>query len=707
MRYVLFVCVLSCLRLSLTAQVDTDSLLALAAAIPEENNRAAQLDTWVAGRKLSEFTRPAPLFEARLALAKRAGDFQKELLTAIGLIHACNYTGHFGRADSLSLHYVAEVDRAERPRVRAMLYYEAAKTAYFGQNYRLSIAYDSSALAIIPLIDDVHERDSLRVRAMNYLGQAFNSSGQFVPAALTFTDAIDAARATGQDSSLMLELYTGLGIIYSQIGLYDRAVDYLDRSAVYGADLPAGSKAVAQVNIGRNLLLVGDYAGARDRYLRAARYPVASNERVHIYPYVYNGLVEAHYRSGDRDSVNHYYGLFSQMLREYPDESGGGGFLYRQSTWLHQLENDRLELAEKTGLSLLQEARKSNDPADLMLYTELLAITYRKKNDFERADALTRELMVRKDSVQSANRSNALLLHYNQFETKEKENEILRLDAERERVTARQRQFQLVAGLLALLLLMGGYFFVKLRTARRKLAGQNEQLSRLNATKDRFFSIIAHDIRNPIVALQTADWQVGRLYEQGREKEIREAVSSISETAGRLSGLLDNLLQWALSQSDAIKLKQERIPLAPQVAEIVELYQPAASAKSITLVNRVDKATEVFADPNALQTILRNLVGNAVKFSGGQEPSVVTLSYRLEDGMDVVVVQDQGPGVREDVRRQLFELHRQSGTTGRRTYGTGLGLILCRDLAELHGGKLSLESEEGKGAEFSVWLPAR
>lgn len=691
----------------LIAQLNTDSLLQLAAGIQQPADRAAQLDDWVAGRSFTDFTDPVALFQARVELAAQRGDVQQEMVAAVDLIKVSNAAGDFARADSLSFHYVATAEQVETPQTRAQLYHEAAKAAYYAQQHALAIRYDSSALVLLPLLETQAERDAFEVRVRSFLGQALSSSGQFVPAAMMMTDAIDLARATEQDSSLLIELYTGLGIVYSQIGLYDRAVQYLDRSTEYSSGMSPGNQVVAEVNTGRNLLLVGNYPAARDRYRKCLRYPLTTPETIATGPYIYNGLVESYYRLGDRDSVNHYYNRYQELLSQHPDQADVNGFLYKQSTWLHHLVNGRLTAAETVGRELLDGARQSNDPADLLLYTEWLAATYRAKKDFERADALTRELMIRKDSVQSANRNNALLLYYNQFETKEKENEILRLNVEQERITARQRLFQTAAGLLALLLLTGGFFFFKLRAARRKLAQRNDELSRLNATKDRFFGIIAHDLRNPIVALQMADRQVGQLYEKGWEAEVREVVGNISDTAGRLSGLLDNLLQWALSQSDAIELKREPLLLAAAAADIVGLYQPAAAYQNITLENTINETTTILADPNALQTILRNLVGNAVKYSGGQEATTtVTLAHHREGEMDVISVRDQGPGLSDDVRDQLFQLHRKSGTTGRRTHGTGLGLILCRDLAELHGGRISVASEAGKGATFSVWLPA-
>jgi len=125
----------------------------------------------------------------------------------------------------------------------------------------------------------------------------------------------------------------------------------------------------------------------------------------------------------------------------------------------------------------------------------------------------------------------------------------------------------------------------------------------LNATKDRFFSIIAHDLRNPIVALSTAGHQVNKLLERGKTDTLKRVVGNVSETTSRLNGLLDNLLKWALSQSKDIALNKERLSLQQLIHGQLDLYRPAANEKGIALKNKVGEDIMVTADNDALQTI--------------------------------------------------------------------------------------------------------
>ncbi|MEM9526290.1 MAG: HAMP domain-containing sensor histidine kinase [Bacteroidota bacterium] len=685
-------------------QLSADSLLRVAEALPTDEARYEFLQDMVTGDSYEKLDNPVPLILRQIAIAKRQELPQKEYLLAADLISVANFHGQFGIADSFSFAYAQVAEQAEAPIIRVRLNHFAAKAAFFNQRYVEGIKYDSLALRDVGMVEDTTQRQRLFHEIHNYLGKMFNASGQFIPAVTVLNDGIEAFQPGVMDSAILLEMYTELGIVYSQIGLYERAVEYLDRQEGFSRFMSPVYQAQAQVNIGRNLLLAGKYSAAINRYLTANKIEQDERQNIIVKPYVFNGLIESYYRLNQVDSVNHYFKAFTRLL-EQEEEGGINNFLYRQSSWLHAIINGRLREAEQTGLSLYQEALSQNDPADQILYTEFLADTYRKKGDYQQAEAYTSNLMEMKDSVQSANRNNALLLFYNQFETQEKEKEILRLDAERAQVSASRRLFQTVAGLLGLLLMVGGWFYYKLRSARQQLSVQNEELSQLNATKDRFFSIIAHDLRNPIAALETADNQVTTLYERGKTESVKRVVSSISQTAGRLNGLLDNLLKWALSQSSAISLKKTRLPLAEIIDDNFALYQPAADAKGIQLEHEVPSSVDITADRDALHTILRNLVGNAVKFSPSGSATSIMISHRTEGNRDIITVQDQGPGITPAVQAGLFRLNQGEQQEGRRKSGTGLGLILCKDLTELHGGGISVASEAGQGTAFSIWLP--
>ncbi len=279
--------------------------------------------------------------------------------------------------------------------------------------------------------------------------------------------------------------------------------------------------------------------------------------------------------------------------------------------------------------------------------------------------------------------------------------------AERESSLLAQRNqlYLALAGALLLLLLIGSVLFLKLRSARQQLAAQNLQLSNLNATKDRFFGIIAHDLRNPIVALQSADMQIGHYANKNDIGNVKKVAGLVGDTTRNLGRLLDNLLSWALSQQGVLPYHPETVNLAEITDEVIELFLPATLAKKIELAADIHSADTVFADRNSLHAILRNLVGNAIKFTprGGK----VLISAVTKKKKIYLTVEDDGIGISSDKVADIFQpsVGSSFGTDGEK--GTGLGLTLVQELTALNKGSISVDSSSGKGSAFTIVLPTQ
>ncbi|MDX2282675.1 MAG: HAMP domain-containing sensor histidine kinase, partial [Bacteroidia bacterium] len=254
-------------------------------------------------------------------------------------------------------------------------------------------------------------------------------------------------------------------------------------------------------------------------------------------------------------------------------------------------------------------------------------------------------------------------------------------------------------GLLAVLL-VGGLLYRQLFAARKQLQRQNIQLRDLNATKDTFFGMIAHDLRNPISALEGVGEQMAYFLGRQDDAKLRRLADRVDTTARQLSALLDNLLSWALLQMGAIPCHPAANRLREVAAEAVALYQPAAEAKGVALALDIPEHLEVLADPNALHTILRNLISNALKFTpaGG----MVRLNASSRDGRVYFEVNDTGVGISAEQLQRIFvpEYRSTRGTAGEK--GSGLGLVLCRELVDRNLGTLEARSEAGRGAQFVV-----
>jgi signal transduction histidine kinase len=238
------------------------------------------------------------------------------------------------------------------------------------------------------------------------------------------------------------------------------------------------------------------------------------------------------------------------------------------------------------------------------------------------------------------------------------------------------------------------------KAAARQLEAQAVELRGLNQMKSRILSIIAHDLRSPLAGLtsmlEIAD--AGML----SEEEFRELIPMISRSVDDASALLENLLTWSLGQLDGQLIRRERFDLSILAGADLPPFEKKASDKGVQLVNRLTEGAWVDADRNMISLVVRNLVGNAVKFC--RRDDRITLETRAHEGALILTVTDTGVGMKPEVLRQLFgfDLVSQLGTEQER--GTGLGLKLCHDFVLKNGGEIWAESELGKGSRFHVRL---
>ncbi len=235
----------------------------------------------------------------------------------------------------------------------------------------------------------------------------------------------------------------------------------------------------------------------------------------------------------------------------------------------------------------------------------------------------------------------------------------------------------------------------------------NTELERLNRTKDKFFSIIAHDLRNPFNAIiGFSELLRNDFYEMDNQQKLNllELINVSSETA---YNLLENLLQWARTQTDKIKYNPENFDLCEVVNLVINLHGIIAQKKGILLKNDVKPHTLVYADKNMINTVLRNLVSNAIKYSKPEGEIVVSVTHSAED-IEVNVI-DRGVGMSRESLGKLFRIdtyYSTSGTMGES--GTGLGLIICKEFVEKNNGRIRATSMEGTGTTLSFTLiPAR
>jgi len=233
----------------------------------------------------------------------------------------------------------------------------------------------------------------------------------------------------------------------------------------------------------------------------------------------------------------------------------------------------------------------------------------------------------------------------------------------------------------------------------------NQQLLTLNSEKDKFFSIIAHDLKGPFQGFLGLTQTLAEEATNYTAEELSEIGKEMYKSANRLFKLIRNLLEWAQMQKGSINFEPKEISLNEMAADNVEIIKMRSSNKSITVINNVTGRFQAYADENMINSVLHNLLSNAIKFTHRDGTVTISANNTL-DQMVQISVNDNGVGIRKSIMDKLFKVGERTGSVG--TEGeasTGLGLLLCKEFVEKNSGRIWVESEEGKGSIFCFTLP--
>jgi signal transduction histidine kinase len=251
---------------------------------------------------------------------------------------------------------------------------------------------------------------------------------------------------------------------------------------------------------------------------------------------------------------------------------------------------------------------------------------------------------------------------------------------------------------------------IDLKKAKKTISGQKEEievhrekLKAINASKDRFFSIIAHDLRNPIAGFLNLTEVLSNNFEVFSEDESKEFIDVMNEASKQLYNLLENLLQWSRAQTGSISFNPKPVLVKTMFENTIDNLMVNIENKKIKINIKVDEKTEVFVDEDMISTVIRNLLSNAIKFSHSGE----TISIRCTNKIDFVEISvvDNGVGINKNDQEKLFRIDQNLTTQGTsEEKGSGLGLILCKEFIEKNNGTIWVDSEINKGSSFTFTL---
>lgn len=264
----------------------------------------------------------------------------------------------------------------------------------------------------------------------------------------------------------------------------------------------------------------------------------------------------------------------------------------------------------------------------------------------------------------------------------------------------------LIIGSVGYLLLIKERFEQSIREKNIRIESDNRLLKELNIKKDKFFSIIAHDLKSPIGALI----QLGKVLDEDHNElpasEREELIHSIASASRKTYNLLENLLHWTRSETGRLTVKPTKLNIKEIIEGTLNLYKVNINQKKITIRNEIKENTYALGDYNMITTVIRNLISNAVKYVYENGNICLSSKIDLSENKIIIDISDDGVGIKQEIINKLFDIDNDYTTKGTNNEGgTGLGLKLCKEFISKNDGDIMVTSEIGKGSSFKIKLP--
>lgn len=598
----------------------------------------------------------------------------------------------------------------EMVRQSALAYYE------IGRLYKLMGRYGDALISFencFALAKDMKD-NWLQANLMRRTANILKHMGELENALEFANSSIELSHTHGFDY-ILAGAHTEAGFILNKLDQYSLAITELKLAISVADSTDYERLADASDGLGNVYSAQGLLDSALFYYLESMtfRSRLDDPESLH-WNYLNIGLV--YQKMEVFTSANEYFQFSLDYAREQQNEVMEGNSLLR----LGRLEEDMGNtLAGLDHLLKAQNLLSSNGASGLeLLSLKSLQRLFEKKGDFRTSMEYMHRLTKLERKIQSSESENRVEDMRVMYRTRLVEDEVRLLEQESKikdlEADHLKRRMAITVMLFAFLLATAGYFvflWMQKSKANRiiqernsKLDEMNAKLLALNKTKDRLFSIIGHDLKNPINTITGFVDLLNRPDVNLTEETRNVYHGHITRSIRNISELLDSLLEWSRALGKTVNFKQQELDLDELIVENIALARATAEKKSIKLEFRTNEAVLVMADINMVNTVLRNLISNAIKFSNENR----TVLVRTESAAKTVVVavEDTGIGMSEEEVRSLFQVDvsvPRKGTSGES--GTGLGLLICKEFVEKHNGTIYVSSKPGEGSTFSFDLP--
>lgn len=607
--------------------------------------------------------------------------------------------------------YLAEARRLAESNqwnwARLLVYHSESYSAMLLGDFTTSLRIDKQRLALAQSLGD----SAQLVDALNYIGDSYLALGEYDEAYFAFANSHEIARRR-QDSLEMAVANHNIGSVFIELGQYDLALQHLAISRKLGIMLHDDDGEAYYLNeMGDIYIRQRNYLKAEEIQLRSLRVTRERNIRV-LEPYILSQLAQIYLEKGELKKAAAYLDTTLQLHQITKNSFGLATANLGRGQLL--IRERKFNAAHDVLSSSLATAKKINARTLQIECLKQLASLNEQRGDLRAAYTYFKEYKALQDSLFSQEMVEKIFRDQVRTQTELRDTEIAALtraqqvqadELEREEVV---RNILVVVAALSTVLL-----FTLYRSSRRKArvnkllqqlqeetVARSEELEELNKVKDKFFSIISHDLRSPMNALAG----ILNLTEHGaiHPHEFPHVTKALRAQFDQTRKLIDNLLDWALLQMDKLRIVEEKFDIRQMVEENFQLAT-SLHPKRMEFVNNIPPGCMALADPNMTNLVFRNLIMNAIKFTdaGG------TISIGIADTLPMwcISVRDTGVGIQPDMQKLIFDKSSTYSTRGTANEkGTGLGLILCKEFVERNGGKIWMDSQAGKGTTFFFTL---
>jgi signal transduction histidine kinase len=575
-------------------------------------------------------------------------------------------------------------------------------------DYTTALKYDNENLS-----NALKTKDSTTLSEIfNFIGNDFVELGRFDQAYYYFIQSNQIAKSINDSMRMNISMHN-IGVVFKELGQYDIAL----------AHFKAARKIGEKIGDDEGLAYFHDERG--DVFLRSKEYDSAAktlaearkviiDKQIHIIEHrPLEKLARLNFALGNMDIALAYYD--SAIAAHKRSDNTFGAAQIKLGISEVYIAQKRWKEAEALAKEALETGRRLNAHQLVFKSYQLLSDVAERNGDFRNALTYYKNYQAFQDSVFSRDMVQELFERQLRFVTEDKDNEIALLSRENASQALANKRQEFLSNILAVVVALAAILlFTVYRSGRRRIRinklllehqaeikKRSVELEQLNQVKDKFFSIISHDLRSPMNAL-------AGLLDLSEKKhlssqEFAQLTVELRQQFNHTKTLINNLLDWTLLQMDKLKIQEDRVDLKNMVDDNIKLFK-SLQLKESNIRNNIPAGTIAIADTNMINLVFRNLILNAIKFteSGGL---VDINSTGQADGKLVVSVADNGVGIEPEVQKILFD--KTSGYSTRGTAnekGTGLGLILCKEFVEKNGGKIWLESKPGAGSTFYFTL---